>query len=88
MENRKQLMDYLNNSRQKRRRLVGIANVFFEKVVSEEQRKIKSRDSLSGYENSYNGRRNKVILEPIAERVSQSRALVTRNRIESFQLNQ
>ena len=77
MERKKTLMEYLKESRKKRRKIVRIANEYLEKIMKEEERKVKSR----GYsrENHSVLRNKHVLLEPIAEKRQSSRTLVCRN---------
>ena len=82
MENQNSLIDYLNNSREQRRKIISIANDFFEKAIKEEEKIDRSKRFVKSRENSYTVRTKGIILEPIKERASNSRTLLTKNKTD------
>jgi hypothetical protein len=81
MDSKISLKDYLKFSRSKRKRLISVANEYFQKVLNEETRRnrAQSRENIGSRENFSVLKKNRVILEPIKEKVSSFSTLRTRN---------
>ena len=76
------IIEYLNYSKEKRKNITKIANNFFEQIIKEERRNERRRRYSNSRENDYSIRIKGVVLEPIKERTSRSRALINRNKTE------
>ena len=72
MEDEKTLTEYLKFSKQKRSRLISLANQVFEEVVKLEERKYKSRQKTTPTENSFTANKTHIVLQPIQKKLSKT----------------